>query len=228
MMKQRGLQFMGAALLAISIPLAGFGSVSTQAQGFVIDAPVVYGTVSVPPTPGVGPLDELPNGGDEFSGPSFVRHEGGPDAHGVKLEQPDHFVFGLVHFHYVDRITNRYDGFYDKNTGRGCTGPCELGLTEQQSWSNGWSATIGFEKGPVNGTVGYDVEYSSSQSFSYSFPVAAGETRVVIQRDWYHVTNMDVHTEYWDNNGQRLANFDEYGTSFANEWYQRIFRADPA
>jgi hypothetical protein len=123
----------------------------------------------------------------------------------------------------VDNITGTYDGYYDTNLGRGCTGPCTLAITESETYSNSWNVTIQFEKGPISAKVGYDVSYSSSMTFSYSFPIPAGQTKVVHYKDWYHVTNMNVHTTYYSCPSQCTPFQTDYGTAWAGKWYQRIF-----
>lgn len=139
---------------------------------------------------------------------------------------PEHWSI-QPHYHYVDRITGRYDGYFDTHLGRGCTGPCTLAVTETQTWSHKWGVSIGFSKDPVSATVGYDVTHSSTHTFSYSFPVNAGETKVVVQRDWYHVTNMDVRTDwlYYTSVNCSVVS-QEFGTAWAGQWFQRIFRAE--
>lgn len=93
------------------------------------------------------------------------------------------------------------------------------------SWTNKWSASIKFDKAPISGTLGYDVSYSSTQSFTFSFPVAAGVTKVIKYKDWYHVTTMNIRTDYLASYPPYPVVSREYGTAWGGAWYQRIFYA---
>ena len=120
--------------------------------------------------------------------------------------------------YYADAVYKLYDGFYDRNTGRGCIGPCTITVTESESWSNTWGASIEFKADVVTYKVGYDVTYGSSRSFSYSFFVPAGKTGVVHYQDWYHVTDFYAHKVTC---GKSCTT--TYGTAWGAKWYQRIF-----
>lgn len=180
-----------------------------------------YGTAPAPPTPGVGPTTGFDVTADTYHGPSFVRHEGAKCKGDIC---PDHFS-SFYHIHTVDAITGTYNGYYDTNLGRGCIGPCTLTATEYETYSNQWGVSIQFDKGPVSAKVGYDVTYTGGMTFSYSFPVPAGQTKVVHYQDWYHVTNMNVHTTYYSCPSSCIPFQTEYGTAWAGKWYQRIFYA---
>lgn len=84
---------------------------------------------------------------------------------------------------------------------------------------------INFDKKPISGAVGYNVTYSSSETFTFTFNVPAGQTKVIRYKDWYHVTNMDVHTTYWYCGPGWCETHKEYGKAWAAKWYQRIFYA---
>jgi hypothetical protein len=145
---------------------------------------------------------------------------------GVTTPTLGHFDF-TIHTHYVDAITGTYNGYYDKSTGYGCTGPCTLTASQSMQWSHKFGVSIEFDPGKLSGKVGYDVTYTTSWTFSFSFPVYAGQTKVARYRDWYHVTNMNVHT-YWPAQGCgafQCPAHTTYGTAWAGQWYQRIFYA---
>ncbi|MFD3166552.1 hypothetical protein [Herpetosiphon sp. NSE202] len=183
------------------------------------------------PTPALG---KSPTTGREikeeaFSGPTWIKHDERLNSDCAN-DQPNHAA-SAMHFHFADAITGRWDGFYTIDLGRGCVGPCTLSASESQTWSHKFGVSIGFDKAPIKGTVGYDVTYSSSQTFTYSFPVAAGERKVVKYDDFYHITDMNVHTDWYTcailGGGTCFFSHREDGTAWAGQWFTRIFKSVP-
>jgi hypothetical protein len=191
------------------------------------------------PTGGTGPTNEIKVTGDKASGPTQVTHEdcqpdGVMSASSTRVDAseadasvasgpnlcPEHFSL-RPHTHIVGSLINRYDGYYDYSTGRGCTGPCSLTASESQTWNHKFGFSIGFDKKPFSAAVGYDVSYSSQKTFSYSFPVASGVTKVVRYRDWYHVSRYNIRTVW----SSLIGSWTEFGTGWGGKWYQRIFYA---
>jgi len=181
------------------------------------------GSSGDPPHRGPAPRTELPNDGDAFSGPTWIFHAD-EDACPAGEVCTEHYS-SFYHYHYVTGITGTYDGYYDYSTGYGCTGPCTAENTMTMSWTNKWYASIGFDHPPVSGAVGFDVTYTSSQSFSFSFPVPAGQTKVIRYKDWYHVKNLSLRTDYLSSAPPYNVFQQEYGTGWGGAWYQRIFYA---
>lgn len=180
---------------------------------------------SSPPRRGSGPLIELPNGEDEFVGPSAVTH-GVQDATTCRRGRPcpEHFSF-LFHSHRVTAHTGEWDGYIDHRTGMACKGPCTLGATLTVQWSNRWGASIGFDRGPISGSVGFDVSFSASYSYSFSFVVPSGSTREIWYRDWYHVTDLALRTDWYAMYPPYPVTKSEFGTGWAGEWYLRVYSA---
>jgi hypothetical protein len=121
----------------------------------------------------------------------------------------------------VDNIYSRYTGYTDTDTGRACRGPCTIAKTESYTWSNSWGANITFTKAPVQAQVSFNVSYSETDSYTYTFPVPAGVTDDLRFQDLYHVTLMHVHTATCYS-GVGCSNY-KYGTAFAQEWFRRTY-----
>lgn len=136
--------------------------------------------------------------------------------------QPNFVPPPPVKIYVVDNIYSRYDGVGGAtSTGHGCVGPCTTSISETYTWSNSWGASITFKKDPITAAVKYDVTASSSTTYTNSFPVPAGRTGVIYYKDYFHVQLLHVHT-YWYQTGQPPYGF-QYGTAWAEQWYQRIF-----
>lgn len=183
-----------------------------------------FGTNATQPVAGEGPSSEIIITEDAYRGPTRVTHPADADVCRGPSVCSDSFSL-TPHTHVVEAITGTYDGYYDYSTGRGCVGPCTLSASESQSWSNTYGVSIQFDKGPISAKVGYDVTYSSTLSFTYSFYVPSGVTKVVRYKDWYHVTNMNVRTDWYLGCTTWCIISPEYGTAWAGKWYQRIFYA---
>jgi hypothetical protein len=134
---------------------------------------------------------------------------------------PAHYLDVRIYY-VVDSITGRYDGFYKTVYSNGyCLGPWTATITTVDSVSNKWSASIGFKKEPISGTVGYDVTYTQARSFSFSFPVPAGREGSIWRKDWYHVTNLAIHVLKTGGNypapGLRVN-----GTAWAAQYFKSV------
>lgn len=192
----------------------------------------------IEPTGGVGPTNEDKVNGDGYSGPTSSTDydcvADGTDSTSAARDSSSYRVtaegdiptcpdgFSLrPHTHYVTSIRARYDGYKQYSTGIGCYGPCTLTHTIGMSYGHKWGASISFDEGPISGTVGYDTTWTSSKSFSFSFPVASGQSKTVYYRDWMHVTTMNVKT-WWSS---LLSGWYEYGTAWSGKWYKRLFFA---
>lgn len=124
-----------------------------------------------------------------------------------------------VTYYYVDNVYGHYDGYYDGSTGYGCVGPCTAAFTEGESFSNSWGANIQFTKGPIQAQFSWNITLTSSRSFTASFYVPSGSTGIVRYQDWFHVTQLHIHTVScgW------VCGTGNYGTAWAAQWYQRAF-----
>jgi hypothetical protein len=123
--------------------------------------------------------------------------------------------------YFVDGIYQQYDttgGFY--STGIGCVGPCQTSISTGYSYSNSWSATITFTKGPIDAAAGFDTGETGSYSFTSTFSVPAGKSGVIGYADYYHVKKMNVHTETCYAGGGCTY---KYGTAVARDWFQRLY-----
>jgi len=121
----------------------------------------------------------------------------------------------------VDGIYQQYDvtgGYF--STGIGCVGPCTSSISTSYSWSNSWSATISFQKGPVDAAVGFNTTQSGSVSYTQTFPVPAGKSGVIWYADYYHVKKLNIHTETC----YPLSSCTyRYGTATARQWFKRLY-----
>jgi hypothetical protein len=129
----------------------------------------------------------------------------------------------IIHTHVVDTIYNTFDGALDRgevasgyNPGPGTT---TLSFSQTLGYSNGWNASIGFSHQAVTASVGYNVTYSSSASFTYSMQVAEGHTGHIGHQDWYHVQEFTCFTVYY----QYPNNVIGYGDGWAQQWYKKHF-----
>lgn len=120
--------------------------------------------------------------------------------------------------YYVDSIYGRYDGYYDYSTQWGCIGPCTAAATWSTSVSNKWGASIKFDKAPISATVGYDVTFTESRSYTFSFAVASGREGLIRYKNWYHVTKMYVHKNVCQLTCTRYD-----GTAWAGDFFKRVF-----
>lgn len=62
-------------------------------------------------------------------------------------------------------------------------------------------------------------------TFTFSFPVPAGQTKVIRYKDWYRVKNLSLRTDYLNSYPPYGVSLREYGTGWGGQWYQRIFYA---
>lgn len=122
----------------------------------------------------------------------------------------------------VDGIYQQYEttgGFY--STGMGCVGPCSTGISTSYSWSNSWSATIGFSKAPIDASAQFDTGSTGSLTYTHSFPIPSGKSGVIWYADYYLVKKMNVHTETCWPNGSGCTY--KYGTATAKQWLKRLY-----
>jgi hypothetical protein len=176
------------------------------------------------PRRGRSPAIELPNDGDAFIGPTSSAHHGEDSGCPPGQICPQHYS-GYYHYHYVTGHTRKWDGYIDHRTGLACKGPCTISRTVWAQWSNKWGASIGFDTAPVSGSVGYDVTYSSGYSTTFSFRVPSGATREIWYRDWYHITDLSLRTDYLNSYPPYAVFKREYGTGWAGDWYLRVYSA---
>ena len=123
----------------------------------------------------------------------------------------------------VDGVYQQYEvagGFF--STGMGCRGPCTTTIQTSYSWSNSWSATISFTKGPVDVAAGFNTDLTGSVSYTNAFPIPSGKTGVIWYADYYRVKKMNIHTETCT---AMVGCTYKYGTATAKEWLRRIYYA---
>ena len=131
-------------------------------------------------------------------------------------------IYSTVRY-VVDGVYQTYEttgGFY--STGMGCRGPCTTTIQHGYSWTNSWSATISFTKGPVDVAAGFNTGLTGSVSYTNAFPIPSGKTGVIWYADYYRVKKMNIHTETCT---AMVGCTYKYGTATAKEWLRRIYYA---
>lgn len=126
------------------------------------------------------------------------------------------------HRYIVDNVYRVYStAGAVRSTGMGCAGPCSTSIAESYTWSNSWSATITFTKGPIDAAVGWDSTQSGSRTHTQTFTVPSGRTGVIWYVDNYWVKEMNVHHDVcYSGAGCRTV---ERGTAQSRQWYERIY-----
>jgi hypothetical protein len=117
----------------------------------------------------------------------------------------------------VEAITGTYDGYYRQSDQVGCIGPCHIGATETQTWTNKFGVSITFPYRAINGAVSYDVTLSSTKSFTWSFDIPSNKTADLYHKDWFHVTNMSVSKRRTNTTAKT------YGSAWAGKFFTRRF-----
>ncbi|GAB6274187.1 MAG: hypothetical protein STSR0004_10500 [Peptococcaceae bacterium] len=130
---------------------------------------------------------------------------------------------GWPHSHYFLNIYNRYDGYHDRGeVASGYNGKSSidtLSFTITRTVSNGWNCSIGFAASIVSGGVGYDVNWSTSKSWSYSATVNPYKTVHIGYQDWYQVQMYNVKSSWYF----LEKTLDEYGNGWAKQWFKPHF-----
>ena len=138
---------------------------------------------------------------------------------------PSHFHI-IPHYHVFDRVTGRYDGYYDRGeVASGYNGKNSIDTLSFQisrTVGNSWNANIGFAKEPVSAGVGYNVEWKETKSWTYSATVRPYKTVHIGYQDWYHVTQFDCHT-VWINPYYPNDVWNENGSGWAAQWFKPHF-----
>ncbi|GIV97415.1 MAG: hypothetical protein KatS3mg057_2072 [Herpetosiphonaceae bacterium] len=101
-------------------------------------------------------------------------------------------------------------------------GPGMFKTSETYSWSNSWSASIGYEAQPINIALGVNVEASGSIGFEYEFNLPDNYSYGLYYTDYYQFYNMDVHTEYIACT-KTCHYWSEYGTATARVFHRREY-----
>jgi hypothetical protein len=172
------------------------------------------GSTTAEPVPSQGPPDKHPNGADRLrpgrSTPS-APHGGCSGMCTMDWQW-------AWHTHHADAVYSRWDGYVDVNRSDRCYG-CTISRTYTTSKGNGWSASIGFDYKVINAKVGYDTSWSTTESVTYSFKVPSGKWGRVVSRDWYHITDMYAHTNYYTELGEVYST--TRGTARGMKWWDR-------
>ena len=137
--------------------------------------------------------------------------------------------FSLVaHVHEVTSITSTYVGQRDRGVVAQTVAPVntttKLSYEMQRSVSNGWNASIAFEKDSVTAAVGFNVEYSTTGTASYSVDVPANKMASITLYDMYNVKLYDCKTT-WVYDTIPIQYGYEYGTGWAEQWSHFGFSA---
>jgi hypothetical protein len=174
------------------------------------------GNTTAEPVAGEGPPDRRPNRADALK-PAPAGQLG---AHGGCIDMCPMDAQWEWHSHHTDAVYARWDGYIDINRSDRCLG-CTITKTYNSTKGNGWNASIGFDYRVINVAVGYDTSWSTSESVSYTFKVPNGQWGRVVSRDWYHITDMYAHTNYYTELGEvyRRTN----GTARGMKWWQRLW-----
>lgn len=133
---------------------------------------------------------------------------------------PYHFSL-IPHAHEITKITNFYHGEINRGvvaeTTRRVNTTATLTYSKERSYSNSFNVSIGFEKGIVNGELGYDVSASDSSVAEYSVDVPVNKMASINLYDMYDVTEFDVKTTYVYDTIPITYTY-EYGTGWAQQW----------
>lgn len=132
--------------------------------------------------------------------------------------QPDNIIFT----DYFDSIYNSYDGYHDRGEiyragPNGTSYPNEASFAFSQTVANSFNASFNIGDDVVSTGVGFDVTYTESRTWTYTFTVGPGQTVALHYRDWYHVKQFNCHRHYW------LDGSNAYGTGVAENWYMPQF-----
>lgn len=128
---------------------------------------------------------------------------------------PYHFS-PIMHIHQIYGITSTYAG----QRNRGVVAETlsriptigHLSYSMTRSVSNDYSVSIGFDKGLVDVTLGYDVSYSTTSVAEYMIDIPEYKLGSITLFDMYTVKLFDVGTIYYDPFSI------EYGTGWAEQW----------
>lgn len=168
------------------------------------------------PVPASGPPDKHPNRADQLQADgaaSSVSHGGCAEICTMDAQWE-------WHSHHADAIYARWDGYVDTNRSDRCYG-CTISRTYTTSKGNGWNASIGFDYKVINAKVGYDTSWSTTESVTYTFRVPSGKWGRVVSRDWYHITDMYAHTNYYTEYGYVYKRTN--GTARGMKWWDRAW-----
>lgn len=131
--------------------------------------------------------------------------------------QPDNIIFT----DYFDNVYNSYDGYHDRGevfrAGNQTSVTDTATFTYAHACSNSFNATFNISADVVSGGVGYNVAYSETMTWQYSFPVPPGQTIGLHYRDWYHVKQFNCHRHYW------LDGSNVYGNGSSENWFMYEF-----
>ena len=127
----------------------------------------------------------------------------------------------IPHSHVITAITSTYEGQRDRGivaqTYSRVNTSTHLTYERSRSVSNSWSASIEFAKGPVTAGVGYDCEYSTSATASYTLDIPANKLGSIRLYDIYDVTTFNCKTTYYYPTTPIIETY-EYGTGWSEQW----------
>ncbi len=135
--------------------------------------------------------------------------------------QPTRHFSVIPHSHEITAITSTYEGQRDRGivaqTYSRVNTTTHLTYERSRTVSNSWSASIEFAKGPVTAGVGYDCEYSTSATASYTLDIPANKLGSIRLYDIYDVTTFNCKTTYYSMTTPVITTYD-YGTGWSEQW----------
>jgi len=130
--------------------------------------------------------------------------------------------FSLIpHSHEITAITSTYVGQRDRgvvaqSVSRVPT-TSQLIYERSRSVSNHWGASISFEKSVVTAEVGYNCEYSTTETASYVLDIPPLKLGSITLYDMYDVALFNCKTT-WVYDTIPITYQYEYGTGWAEQW----------